>query len=177
MYIFGHLVYRTFGRQFCRLYGLKFLSPKWLVTKRPCPFATRTESQVAENPVFWSSRHRGKHSRNRGGSANAPYDKYKRPIKGKNPADQHGNTTTYKVGGSINHWARNCPDNRDINGNQEPGTSTSEANVYLTFADVTVVLLKESFGCCIIDTACTATVAGEEWMTNFIEKLTSDQKK
>ena len=120
-------------------------------------FAIRTESQVAENRVFWSSRHRGKHSRNRGGSANAPYDKYKRPIKGKNPADQHGNTTTCKVCGSKNHWERNCPDNRDSNGNQEPGFSTSEANVYLTFADVTGVLLKESFGCCIIDTACTAT--------------------
>ena len=37
MSIFGHLVYGTFGRHYCRQNGLKFLSPKWLVTKRPCP--------------------------------------------------------------------------------------------------------------------------------------------
>ena len=37
MNIFGHLVYGTFGRHYCCRNGLKFLSPRWLVTKRPCP--------------------------------------------------------------------------------------------------------------------------------------------
>ena len=37
MNIFGHLVYGTFGRHYCRRNGLNFLSPKWLVTKRSCP--------------------------------------------------------------------------------------------------------------------------------------------
>ena len=37
MIIFGPLVYGTFVRHYCRRNGMKFLSPKWLVTKRPCP--------------------------------------------------------------------------------------------------------------------------------------------
>ena len=35
--IFGHLVNGTFGRHYCRRIGLKFLSPKWLVTKNSLP--------------------------------------------------------------------------------------------------------------------------------------------
>ena len=42
MNIFGHIVDGTFGRHYCRRNGQKFLSPKWLVTKRPCPLIKQT---------------------------------------------------------------------------------------------------------------------------------------
>ena len=46
MNILGHLVDGTFGRHYCRRNGLKFLSPKWLVTKRPCPVVTHKENRM-----------------------------------------------------------------------------------------------------------------------------------
>ena len=39
----------TFVRHYCRRNGQKFLSPKWLVTKCPCP---KTQADLLEKKLF-----------------------------------------------------------------------------------------------------------------------------
>ena len=50
--IFGHLVYGTFGRHYCRRNGLKFLSPKWLVTKGPCPAKSYSTTTISSSIIM-----------------------------------------------------------------------------------------------------------------------------
>lgn len=39
------------------------------------------------------------------------------------------------------------------------------------------ILMTESFGCAILDTACTKTVCGKEWFHEYIDKLAKERKK
>ena len=52
--IFGHIVDGTFGRHYCRRNGLKLLSPKWLVTKRPCPLTSAIREQCESDHSAYS---------------------------------------------------------------------------------------------------------------------------
>ena len=75
------------------------------------------------------------------------------------------------------HWAKDCQHKRsetaniaELNNEREdnPENITEEANIVIMTADDTKIQtdLNE-----IIDTACTKTVAGAEWLNNYLKNL------
>ena len=87
---------------------------------------------------------------------------------GRNPKDSQGAVTTCRFCGSRNHWVRDCKD--------KAANDDEKGDVMLTFASISPSLLMESRGLAIIDTACTITVCGTNWMNDFVGALTDKQK-
>ena len=103
--------------------------------------------------------------------------------KGTNPFDRNGKRTRCAICESVFHWAKNCPHKRQ---NQEDFKMTNEENneEECHFALFTKehktkneALLMESFGCAIIDTACTKTVCGRRWYEQYVDQLEQKKKK
>ena len=98
-----------------------------------------------------------------------------RGCRGTNPTDSSGRITSCAVCASRFHWAKDCPDGdtdqplakRSIQ-NDEDGEK-----VYLTFAMQCTKLLTECKTSGILDTACTATVAGDAWFKAYVNLLPS----
>ena len=116
---------------------------------------------------------------------------YKRPYGGykgsrrTNPIGRDGNPTTCILCNSEFHYARNCPspknfykreprDDEDmdkVHFNMFVGCTTNESNNRLSD------LVNESKGYAILDSGCTNTVCGEEWLQNFIENLSFEDRE
>ncbi|XP_063726781.1 uncharacterized protein LOC134854457 [Symsagittifera roscoffensis] len=106
--------------------------------------------------------------------------------KGRNPVDKEGRVTTCTECGSRNHWFRNCPD-RDsgksvasmpaIASSTVPSScdSGTDTQVYLTFASNCGKLLRECYESAILDSGCTTTVAGDQWVKQYVSKLSKTQ--
>ena len=99
--------------------------------------------------------------------------------KGTNPLDRYGNRTKCAICGSVFHWVKDCPHKEDVHEavceNQE---ETRDCNITLLVRDVdpSEVLMCEAFSTAVVDTACTKTVCGQQWLNNYIDLLDDDQK-
>ena len=97
---------------------------------------------------------------------------YRKPPKGKNPVGKDGRITRCSVCGSVNHWVRDCPD-KDL--------EQADKNVAADREEVHVVLLngilnEETGFHGIVDTACTSTLCGKDWLQKFGQTLPDELK-
>ena len=82
------------------------------------------------------------------------------------------------------HWANKCPHKNDQNVNiLEDSDNDSadndlfeEANIILITENLlkSEIFVAEASKSTVIDTACTKTVAGEQWFNNFMSNLTEN---
>ena len=87
-----------------------------------------------------------------------------RPSKeGRNPLDKNGRRTTCATCGSRNQWVAQCPNNEDLVQTSSKDKRSGNDPCYLTFATISWKLLGECHEKGILDSACTATGAGETW--------------
>ena len=101
-----------------------------------------------------------------------PYMNRDRRPRGRNPTNSRGEMTTCNLCGSFNHWASKCPDREtdEKSSSDRPDVANKE-QVYLTFVTIQRSLLNHCWHHAILDTACTSTVAGVEWLNDYVEKL------
>ena len=105
-----------------------------------------------------------------------------------NPVDGDGNVTRCVVCDSRFHWVRDCPDafeNREANealqNSSENRGDCEESSVHLSlFMGYTSEarktnkldsLVQESYGYALLDSGCSTTVCGADWLHNYCEYL------
>ena len=94
--------------------------------------------------------------------------------KGKNPRDKDGTITHCSICESINHWASNCPDNKNQN-----NTYYNEIVLYQTDYDHPSKLLSlvdESRNAAFLDSGASKTLCGKSWFNIFQESLSYEGK-
>ncbi|XP_057302644.1 uncharacterized protein LOC130636814 [Hydractinia symbiolongicarpus] len=145
------------------------------------PSITKTE------PVFITGTHgnlvRPRNERFRYGNRNNYERNNQRPLrKRNNPLDEKGEPLRCHICQSVMHFARFCP-----HGNKtfdKPVFQASDENdmvekaVLFTGAVIEdkSVLLSEALNCVVLDSACSATVTGEDWLKCYLDSLTTEQK-
>ena len=103
--------------------------------------------------------------------------------RGTNPFDRNGRRTKCAICGSVFHWAKDCP-HKHKKQEEIKMTDAEENEEKCNLALFTKehkpeneILLTESFGCAIIDTACTKTVCGKRWYEEYVDQLEQKKKK
>lgn len=94
----------------------------------------------------------------------------KTPQPGTNPLDKFGRRSKCAVCQSTFHWAKDCPNKCDSVKFTEDKTDVEECNITLYTKESPTdaeIFMTECFGSAIIDTACTRTVCGQEWLDNY----------
>ena len=92
------------------------------------------------------------------------------PQPGTNPLDKHGRRSKCAVCQSTYHWAKDCPHKGENVKMTEDKTDVEECNITLYAKESPTdaeIFMTECFGSAIIDTACTRTVCGQEWLDNY----------
>ena len=85
-----------------------------------------------------------------------------------NPPDSSGKPSRCNICESKFHWARNCPD-AYVKQKQE-----SEISLFQSSDDKIVqmkVFVGETFNCAVLDSGCTQTVCGNNWLKCFKESM------
>jgi hypothetical protein len=148
------------------------------------PAATTDDEKapaVKMEPVFKVA-HRGASTgvyRGRGrGTYNRTYNSYS----GTNPTDREGKVMKCFKCGSVKHFARYC----DKGSAENTGNITSKKEkkpIYITLLSRPQnerrmsKLLRESLGMAVLDTGCSRTVAGEDWVREYEDTLTDEEKE
>ena len=98
-----------------------------------------------------------------------------------NPLDKNGKVSKCVICGSKMHWANKCPHRSEQNVNildddDDDDDNLEEINTVLMIEQLseTEIFVAEASKSTVIDTACTKTIAGEKWFTNFKPNLTDD---
>lgn len=111
-----------------------------------------------------------------------------------NPLGPDGSPLTCKSCGSFRHLIRDCPDSWENlsktksvnqnecenNGSSKQTEGSTEYGVLFTGNDKsgTVHLGREARACAVLDSACSSTVCGQNWLTDYLETLSdSDRNK
>ena len=98
-----------------------------------------------------------------------------------NPVGRGGRVTSCFVCGSTKHWARECPrSNADANYTRDEYAG-DEVHITLmatetNFDDKACVLMGETIGSIVLDSGCSKTVCGSEWLDSFMDTLTTKEK-
>ena len=103
-----------------------------------------------------------------------------------NPVDKNGKISRCVICDSKLHWAPKHPHRNDQNVNILEDSDSDSAENH-SFEEVNIVLITEDLSkseiffteaskSAVIDTACTKTVAGEQWLSNFMSSLTTRSK-
>ena len=116
--------------------------------------------------------------------------------RGTNPLNRFGKRTRCAVCQSVFHWAKDCPNKvsaEEVKIVDSQNKKTTEAGKGLEdwescnltlftenlqpddFGD-NEVLVVEALGTAVLDTACTKTVCGEEWLNNYKTLLSEEEK-
>ena len=91
----------------------------------------------------------------------------------RNRLDKNGEPSRCHNCGSIFHWLKNCPDVRDNNKDKEQKSSDE---VQLTLIEECMTtLVGETLGMAILDSGCTKTVCGDDWLQCLLGTLSSDE--
>ena len=100
--------------------------------------------------------------------------------RGTNPLDRNGKRTRCAVCESVFHWAKDCPHKNQKQGEirmTDAEENEEECHFTKESKSQNEILLMESFGCAIIDTACTKTVCGKRWYEQYVDQLEQKKKK
>ena len=112
--------------------------------------------QVKQEDCYYTNR-KGNYKRNNNSKKVNNFGRSKNKL-GTNPVDSDGNIMRCHECDSTKHFASNCPHT----GKVDSGTGS---------------MLVESLGKGILDSACTKTVSGEEWLNEYIENLNEKDRK
>ena len=133
---------------------------------------------VKSEPVFSTEevnvvtrgRGRGKFrgSRGRGNVANKNRQK--------NSVDYYGNVRKCYVCGSEYHMSPSCPRNVHVNIASEEVLQEAESYAVVESPGMMSVLMTESISYAILDTACSSTVCGVDWLKSYIQTLSEEEK-
>eukprot|EP00112_Aurelia_sp_Birch-Aquarium-sp1_P025873 Seg886.5 transcript_id=Seg886.5/GoldUCD/mRNA.D3Y31 product="hypothetical protein" protein_id=Seg886.5/GoldUCD/D3Y31 len=85
-----------------------------------------------------------------------------------NPPDSSGKPSRCNICESKFHWARNCPDAYE---NQK---QDSEISLFQSSDDKLIqkkVFVGETLNCAVLDSGCTQTVCGNNWLNSFKESM------
>ena len=146
------------------------ISQNMTIVKNEAVFAANTET------VLWNSRGRNKSSnfRGKGPPNRGNIQGGTKKQNGTNPVRRDGQVTTCAVCGSRFHWVKDCPD-------KDPDTAlitdqeADEKTSFLTFVMISGTLFDESKGKAVLDSCCTATVAGEQWLNDYLHTLPQER--
>ena len=96
-----------------------------------------------------------------------------------NPLDKHGKISRCVICDSKLHWANKCPHKYEQNVSvvEDQESDTEEVNIILMTENISneETLVLEASKSAEIDTACTKTVAGEQWFVNYKSNLADDK--
>ena len=148
----------------------------------------------------WGQQQRGRGGRARGhrggqrGGYGPAYSAPQSSWRKTNPLDSEGNVTRCRICDSRFHWAMRCPDayeNIEEKSSSQGNSSNHEENegdsVHLSlFMGYTngaarepnklSGLVPESYGCALLDTGCSTTVCGEDWLENYREYMSEHDR-
>ena len=91
----------------------------------------------------------------------------------RNSMDWRGNTRKCYVCGSEFHLASSCPKNVYINNVDEETDECLMASV--RGSTEMTALVVESFNCAVLDSACTSTVCGNDWLQSYMHALSEKE--
>ena len=138
----------------------------------PVPQNQNHEMEIKQEEIFWNKKLRKQRLYN---------EQSKRNENNINPLDKHGKISRCKICDSKLHSANKCPHKYDQNINvvEDQESDTEEVNIILMTENITneEILVLEASKSAVIDTACTKTVAGEQWFVNYKSNLTADSIK
>lgn len=111
------------------------------------------------------------------GKSGPQKDHHKTTLAGTNPLNRYGRRSKCAVCQSKFHWAKDCPHRGEqVKLTEESNTNdTEECNITLYTKELPTeaeIFMTECFGPAIIDTACTRTVCGQEWLDDYVAGLT-----
>ena len=93
---------------------------------------------------------------------------------GSNPLNPDGTVPKCYECGSTSHFIKDCPQRRSSRSGRRPEEANMTVNITLFSGEGSAeqcMLMAESIGFGILDSACTKTVAGEQWMKEFLSVL------
>ena len=97
-----------------------------------------------------------------------------------NPVGRDGRVSRCVICGSRFHWARECPDsyeNKNTSDEKEDKEETVHLSLFMGYAGNAdqrgklQTLVEEAKGCAVLDSGCSTTVCGKEWLTDFVSGL------
>lgn len=92
-----------------------------------------------------------------------------------NPLDRNGEPSRCAICGSVFHWAKSCSDTRQ---GQENKTKQAPDEVQVTLIEECMTnLVGETLSMAILDSGCTKTVCGEEWLQCYLNTLNDRELK
>lgn len=94
----------------------------------------------------------------------------------RNSADKYGNTRKCYVCGSEYHMSPVCPRNVYVNTTNEKTKQEEESYTVVDSPGMMSVLMAETINYAILDTACSSTVCGIDWLKSYIQTLSEDEK-
>lgn len=91
-------------------------------------------------------------------------------------ADKYGNVKKCYVCGSEYHLSPAYPRNVYVNSASEEEHKAAESYAVVESPGMISVLMTESISYAILDTACSSTVCGTDWMKSYIQTLSEEEK-
>ena len=146
--------------------GLEQRKPN-IVVKEEAFACSSKGSENDEQEAFYN-RWRGGGYRGRGyrGRNNRPQSAGKRKL---NPLDKFGKVSRCSVCGSKFHWVAACPD-------KDKEEADEDVKITLMTGDAENAGLEDTLGCAVLDSACTKTVCGSDWLKCYVTSLSEEDK-
>ena len=102
-----------------------------------------------------------------------------------NPPGKFGSPSTCANCGSRYHWVKDCPDKPDIRKKTDQAINFCED--FSEAVNVETILLQnsekmlqhflgETIGCAVIDSGCSKTVSGKQWVQCYLQQLNTGEK-
>ena len=123
---------------------------------------------------------------NRGGSSKvnndkASYSPKSMTDKRSNPRDSEGNILRCHICDSKFHFARDCAHAYEKQYNKKAENDEDRLSMFVAFAkqdksSKIQLLVEESYGCALLDSGCSTSVCGEQWLNNYLDSLSEYEK-
>ena len=149
----------------------KFFGEQSLPTEKSNPIDSIKYEEV--NATYNNYRRGSFNQRSRG--KRGTYSTFKGPsryVRKQNPLDPEGKPLKCIICESVLHFARDCPHSYE---NLNKLDSVVQAALFTGQKEELSILLSESINSAILDSGCSSTVAGKQWITCYIDSLTKKE--